>query len=103
MRGDGGSLGSRASLREEPSSSSNSVPTPAASVSFTYERLREFKGNILSSSSHLKKRGGATKRPNYNNTKRRLLAKPRLRVKQLEGINFNMICFSLFAFTFLLF
>lgn len=86
------SLGRRAFFRSltcEPSSSS-APPVPVApvtvdgameTVKFTLKRLREFQSIHLHTASFKKVVQPTGKRPNYNNSRRKLLSKPTSRVK----------------------
>lgn len=94
---DDESLGRRAFLRSLSGESKGTevcseAPVAAVTIDFSLLKLREFKAQILHSSSYKKEVEVPKRRPNYNSSKRKLLAKPVKRVQQLESIQYSLIC-----------
>jgi len=67
------------------------APVAAVTISFSLLKLREFKAQILHSSSYKREVEVHKRRPNYNSSKRKLLVKPVKRVRQLESIQYTSL------------
>ena len=70
------------------------APVAAVTISFTLLKLREFKALVLQSSAYKRKVEVPRKRPNYNSSKRKLLAKPVKRVQQLASLQYTSLIFK---------
>lgn len=69
---------------------SDSVHQTLATVCFDLKRLRQLKAAMLQTESN--KTAPFRKRPNYNNSRRRLLANPKVRVKWLVVQSNTLLC-----------
>ena len=104
---DGKSLGRKTffqsvTLGEKRSSAGDDVESgcvpvePRKPICFTLSKLRDFKAHQMKTKSYVKEKKLRMKRPNYNNSKRRLLSKPIVRVKYFGQVSaWFSVCYRL--------